>query len=130
MAEREQTRDLSGHKITKFQRAKRNFRHLSEIAQISLFSPQKNNCSDKFMKLVSISKLAAEAPRKTALRVIFFLITCNRLTFKSLRSRKSVFIKKSRFRRNSEIFLKLSEIPVFFLIHQATRTSLPYTHNK
>ena len=82
------------------------------------------------MKLVSISKLAAKTHRKTALRVIFFLITCNRLTFKSLRSRK-VYLSKNRvFRRNSEIFLKLSEIPVFFLIHQATRTSLPYTHNK
>ena len=106
MAEREQTRDLSGHKITKNFRAKRNFRHLSEIAQISLFSPQKNNCSDKFMKLVSISKLAAETPRKTALRVIFFLITCNRLTFKLLRSRKSVFIKKSRFSAKLRNFSK------------------------
>ena len=82
------------------------------------------------MKLVSISKLAAEIPRKTALRVIFFLITCNRLIFKSLRSRKSVFIKKSRFSAKLRNFSKLSEIPVFFLIHQATRTSLPYTHNK
>lgn len=49
------------------------------------------------MKLVSISKLAAETPRKTALRVIFFLITCNRLTFKSLRSRKKCIYQKIAF---------------------------------
>lgn len=58
------------------------------------------------MELLTISKLATKTPRKTALRVIFFLITCNRLTYKPLRSRKSVFIKKSRFSAKLRNFSK------------------------
>jgi len=36
------------------------------------------------MELLTISKLATETPRKTALRVIFAQITRNRLTFNPL----------------------------------------------
>ncbi len=121
---------LSDYKITKFRRLKRNFQQLSENAPISIKTTQKNNCSDKFMKLMIISKLAIITPLKTALWVIFFQIICNRLTFSILQSQRRRFIWKSRFSAKLRNFYKTYEIPVFFLILQPPRALLPYTHNK
>ncbi len=53
---------------------------------------QKNNCSDKFMELLNISKLADFAPPKTNIRVIFFKIIRNKLKYNQLQMWKRAVI--------------------------------------